>query len=101
MADSSIVSTQDITSYFTQKTKEARKVEKVRFVERKDGTVTLELKFYDEVPRIERNIRIVVIGQGLLALCEEAEKGGKEQDKPFLELMDGLKIKEWAEEDNN
>lgn len=101
MAGSSIVRTQDITPYFTQKIKETRKIKKARPPDRKDGTTALELKFYDEVPKTERNIRIIAIGENLLNMCEEAEKGGKEQDKPFLELMDGLQIKEWVDNDND
>lgn len=98
MAGSSIVRTQDITAYFTQKIKETRKIKKARLTEREDGTTALELKFYDEVPKTERNIRIIAIGENLLNMCEEAEK---EQDKPFLELMDGLQIKEWLDNDND
>lgn len=101
MAGSGIVRTQDITAYFTQKIKETRKIEKARLAEREDGTKALELKFYDEVPRTERNIRIIAIGESLLNMCEEAERGGKEQDKPFLELMDGLQVKEWTDNDND
>ena len=81
--------------------KRSKRSTKARLTEREDGTVTLELKFYDEVPKAERNIRIIAIGENLLNMCEEAEKGGKEQDKPFLELMDGLQIKEWLDNDND
>lgn len=101
MAGSSIVRTQDITAYFTQKIKETRKIKKARLTEREDGTKALELKFYDEVPKIERNIRIIAVGESLLNMCEEAERGRKEQDKPFLELMDGLQVKEWVDNDND
>ena len=87
----------DLTPLFTQRLKESRKIQEARLVEKEDGSRKLEIKFYDNVPKTERNITIIAIGNNLLNMCVEMDEENKEEDKDFLEFMDGLQIKEWKE----
>lgn len=69
-----------------------KKIERARLVE-KDGKKTLELKFCENVPREERNIRMGMIVANLI---QDASKEG-EENEPFRELLEGLTVKEWEE----
>lgn len=95
---SSIVAVSDLTPFFTESMKEKKVIEEARLVERADGSKAVEIKFYSHVPKTERAIRIVLIGRHLLNMCAELDEEGDEENKQFLEFMDGAQIKEWEEE---
>lgn len=87
----------DLTPFFTQRLKKSRKIQEARLVEREDGSRKLEIKFYDNVPKTERNITIIAIGNNLVNMCDEMDEENKEENEDFLEFMNGLQIKEWKE----
>lgn len=96
-SESSIVAESDLTPFFTDGMKERRVIDKARLVERTDGSKAIEVKFYDHLPQTERNIRMLMIGEKLIKMCDEMEREGKEENKSFLDFMDGVILKEWEE----
>lgn len=82
---------------FHAEIKKSRKIQEARLVEREDGSRKLEIKFYDNVPKTERNITIIAIGNNLVNMCDEMDEENKEENEDFLEFMNGLQIKEWKE----
>lgn len=97
-SERSIIEIQDITPYFTESLKQKKVIEAARLVERNDGSRAVEIKFYDHIPKTERIIRILAIGENLLNMCAEMDMEESEEHKPFLDFMDGAQIKEWVEE---
>lgn len=94
---SSIVKETDLTPYMDGlRTKE--KVKAARLTEREDGTKAVEIKFFDKIPKIERQIMIIAIGENLLNLCADMDEEKDEENIPFLEFMDGAQIREWRDE---
>lgn len=95
---SSVAKTQDLTPYFTDSIKESRKIKAARLVEYEDGSRAVEIKFYGNIPKVERNIMILAIGQSYLNMCNELDRTAPEENAPLLEFMDGAQIREWRNE---
>lgn len=92
-----VTATQDLTPYFTERVVESRKIKAARVVEYEDGSRTIEIMFCDHIPQVERNVIIIAIGENMLNMCAELDKPDRGENAPFLEFMDGVKLKEWRE----
>ena len=85
----------DLTPYFTEKLKDSGIVGAYITVDEKEETKAIEIKFKEGLPQETRNTMLCNIGNSLLNMCAETEERN-EQDG-FLELMDGMQLKEWRE----
>lgn len=92
-----VTKTQDLTPYFTENIVASGKIKTARVAEYEDGSRTIEIMFCDHVPQVERNVIIIAVGENLLNMCNELDKPDRGENAPFLEFMDGVKLKEWSE----
>lgn len=93
--NSSITKTTDLTPYFTESIIASGKIKAARLAEYEDGSRTVEIMFYDHMPKVERNIMIIAIGRSFLKMCAELDAAGAEENEPLLAFMDGAQIREW------
>lgn len=98
MQNESSIKITDLTPYFTDSIKENRKIKAARLVAHEDGSKAVEIKFYGNIPKVERNIMILAIGQSFLNMCNELDRTEPEENAPLLEFMDGAQIREWRNE---
>jgi len=86
----------DLTPYFTEKLKSDGSVAGAYItVDENEETKAIEIKFKEGFPLEKRNDILCSICNSLLNTCVETEERN-EQDG-FLELMDGMQLKEWKE----
>lgn len=91
-----IAKEQDLTPFFTDQTKAAGIITAARLVEFEDGRKEMQLAFNDAVPKVERSIRVIAVGENILNMCEEMSKEGQTpENNELLEFLDGATIKEW------
>lgn len=91
------IETQDLTPYFTEAIKTAGKIKEARLAKYEDGSKAMEIMFYDHVPKIERYIMIIAIGENLLRMCIKPDKEEQDKNAPLLEFINEATIKEWSE----
>lgn len=89
----SIVEETILTPYLTEETRE--KVKEARLAQYQDGSKTFEIMFSDAVPKIERNIILVAIGENLINILNGLTREEETENRNILRFMDGAKIKEW------
>lgn len=92
-----VTKTQDLTPYFTESIIASGKIKAARVAGYEDGTRAIEIMFHDHIPQVERNVIIIAVGENLVNMCAELDKPDRGENAPFLEFMDGAKIKEWSE----
>jgi len=86
----------DLTPYFTEKLKNDGSIVGAYItVNENEETKAIEVKFKEGLQQDVKNIILRIIGNNLLDMCVETEERN-EQDG-FLELMDGMQLKEWKE----
>jgi len=86
----------DLTPYFTEKLKSDGSVAGAYItVDENEEIKAIEVKFKEGLPQDVKNIILRNIGSNLLDMCAETEERN-EQDG-FLELMDGMQLKEWKQ----
>lgn len=84
----------DLTPYFTQGIKDnGNIIAAFVTVDTEKEIKAIEIVFSKELPQEHRNGLLHSIAQSLLNTCAEIESRN-EQDS-FLELMDGIQLKEW------
>lgn len=96
-SNASIVRQTDLTPWFTEDIKDKKMIEAARLVERSDGSKAVEIKYCDSVPKPKRSVILLIFGKNLLNMCADLDKEENEENRQFLEFMDGAQVKEWEE----